>query len=265
MKEMIERIEKDYREGNNKDRTALYYTRGNQVVKSGNTACHAEFNACGGSKAIGNAVTKKIDASKNEFLEFIVSKESPYYPIIKRYKTFDVVRSPEGFVIGWVCTGHNELNEKLQMNFFKSIRTVNEHWNQFKGFWEKWKGVHKGLSYALGHFITAKGEHRKITHSAFDINRINLTPFCIPDHKVWDDKIHRCKLGDKGGYHGEVEATWGGDFNPHKIRAVADNPHEAQTYFFRKYFVERKNGNSDLDIEAFMKEAPVLCQKGEQY
>lgn len=272
--ESIKEMAKEIRNNTVQSTAIVYYLlKDGTPVKHDYGGCHAmlHYPEVRSSSVIGGAAAfkgcDKTDPVVQDFFEWLISKDSVYYPVIKYLgKDFIPVRDDKGLLCGFIVT-RKDLNMKLVFNLFKSLRTFGEHSYFFK-FWEKWAIKEKsprGLVYLMGYMYNINGEKKTPGHSpiecyvgskGFAINR-----FINPNHKDWDAEWNQNRYDASGSsYAKENEFMWGvrsgKGFDPHNhVRKADASSAGVHTKYYRLYYLSTPKKLADADLRAFFKEA----------
>lgn len=232
--------------------------------------CHAGLpQYVGNYKVIGNCFNRKFPSDLKEigenFLEWLVSDDSVYYPLIKKLKetnNYHVIRHEVDNKILAVIVGNpKEVNFKVLTNFFKAGRTLNEHAEKLR-FWKKWRveaGFDPGLVFLMMYNVDHHGNKINNNHSCLEswaksksftsiygyTNKILLDKFVNRDHNYWDLSLYLGK--NSTSYTSENQHTWGiesavgvskdsikkYDFYPHDIKEKSKEI--SKTFFYHLY------------------------------
>lgn len=207
-------------------------------------ACHYCLSNVWSWGIFGQRVNFKHSRGKEDvqyFLEWITDpKRSVFAALLKELgDQFHVIRNTSGEIIAWCVTGKWKVNRFVLFNFFKSIRIVSEHPDQFK-FWCKWAIDNKKdprLAYILSGAWNERGGGVSLGHAALETSsqKCDLRRIFNADPELW--KIN--ENTGPGSYHGEQVNTWGGQVNC-RFNLAADIPRivekEVPTRFWTKYY-----------------------------
>jgi hypothetical protein len=251
----------------------VYSTPKGNIAQGSNHACHAEMASAAikRSPVVGNLIPRYEEKIAQDFLEWLVSEDSVYYPIMKHVGDgYHVVRTDKGLVKGIIidCV---DVNNKLLTNFFKATRTVNEH-SEALQFWEKWKikqGKDPKICYVTSYFLDKSGRKISRSHSALETNwasngKFNLDVVANPkNNKYWsvatDSRI------DLTSYSGENNEAWGGGkFSFHKDIPVVTPGEKLKTRFVGIYEdLKKKDAGSysDDSVSNFLDNYKIIAEK----
>ena len=198
------------------------------------------------------------------FLEWLLDpKESVFSVLLQELgDRLVVVRDDDGKIVAYYVQGKwGDINRFVLFNFFKSIRVISEHPEQFS-FWHKWAVGHKKnprLAYILSGAYDVNGGHKYLTHAALEdtSSTCDLRKILQPNKENWNIN----KEGGPGDYYGEQANTWcalgkdkGYNFNLHKEIPVVSLAKEVPTRFWGKYYgaaAQKHKGVSDASLINF--------------
>lgn len=209
--------------------------------------------------AIGFHGIKTEGEVQQHFLEWILSKDSVFAKLFEELgeDCYTTLRNEHGKITGWVTT-NLDVNSKIFVNFFKSMRTLTEHVERLT-FWEKYAIKAKynpKIVYLMMYAVSPKGDRNSTNHAPIEqdslVGGIDLQKFSAP-HKLWTNPwdLGTSLYSDEGDYVKENKTTWGGTFKVYKD-IIKTKVKTVPTRFYYKYFEKPTNRVDISDLEQFM-------------